>query len=175
MKRNLIVLMISAMCLFTMSACSSSGEAESSTQAADTRLSVTDTLTAEHFEFSILSVTASQSVKTEIGTEYTAAEGNTMVTVVFAAKNISDDTQNVMYTNFNSYVDGNKVSMVGAVGKVDGYMPLIGAVSSGMSFDGYTIWELPKDWGELEFTYIDALTGSESENSFVIYHSDISE
>ena len=95
MKRNLIVLIISAMCLFTMSACSSSGEVESSTQTADTRLSVTDTLTAEHFEFSILSVTASPSVKTEIGTEYTAAEGNTMVTVVFAAKNISDDTQNV--------------------------------------------------------------------------------
>lgn len=175
MKRRIIILAMSLICMVFMSACNSSGSVDSSTDAPDNKLTVSDTLSAEHFDFSILSVTQSASVKSELGAEYTAAEGNVMVTVVFDAKNTSSETQNVANVNFNSYVDGEKVMISSVVGKVNGYMPLLGAVSSEKSFDGYAIWELPKDWKELEFSYIDSLTGSESENVFVISPSDATE
>lgn len=176
MKREFTILTVLVLSFVLLTGCGSSSEADQPAQdTVDTRLTISDTMNTEHFDFSILSVSTASSVKSEVGTEYTASEGNQMVTVVFSAKNTSGDTQNVMNTNFNSYVDGTKTTVVGAVGKVDGYMPLIGAVSSEKVFEGYTIWELPQDWQELEFSYIDALTGRESEDTFVIYSSDISE
>lgn len=177
MKRNLTFL-FALLIVLSLCACGSSvssSQDDSSEQNSDTRLSVSDTLSSEHFDFSIISVSASSSVKSEVGTVYEAADGNQIVTVIFSAKNTSDDTQNVMSPNFNSYVDGTKVTVIGAAGKVDGYMPLIGAVSAGKTFEGYALWELPENWTELEFSYIDALTGSESDNAFVIRSTDISD
>ena len=165
MRRNLSFLLTLFMVL-SLCACGSSTsglQVDNPDENTDTRLSISDTLSSEHFDFSIISVSASSSVKSEVGTVYEAADGNQILTVIFSAKNTSDDTQNVMNTNFNSYVDGSKITVIGAVGKVDGYMPLIGAVS-----------ELPENWNELEFSYIDALTGSESDNSLVIHSTDIS-
>lgn len=177
MRRNLAFLLTLFMVL-SLCACGSStsgSQVDNPDENTDTRLSISDTLSSEHFDFSIISVSASSSAKSEVGTVYEAADGNQIVTVIFSAKNTSDDTQNVMNTNFNSYVDGSKVTVIGAVGKVDGYMPLIGAVSAGKAFEGYALWELPENWNELEFSYIDALTGSESDNSFVIHSTDISD
>ena len=104
--------------------------------------------------------------------EYAAEEGNELLFIVFNAKNTSDDTQNAMNTNFNGAVDGVKVIPQGAVGEINGYMPLVGAVSSGTEMSGYAVWEVPSDWSKLEFSYIDALTGSESD-SFTIYADDL--
>lgn len=176
MRRNLAFLLTLFMVL-SLCACGSSTsglQVDNPDENTDTRLSISDTLSSEHFDFSIISVSASSSVKSEVGTVYEAADGNQILTVIFSAKNTSDDTQNVMNTNFNSYVDGSKITVIGAVGKVDVYMPLIGAVSAGKTFEGYALWELPENWNELEFSYIDALTGSESDNSLVIHSMDIS-
>lgn len=104
--------------------------------------------------------------------EYTASEGNQFLFIAFAAKNTSQDTMNVMNTNFNSYVDDSKIVIQSVVGEVEGYMPLLGAVSSGKSFDGYAIWEVPTSWNSFEFSYIDALTGSDSD-AFKINRTDI--
>lgn len=176
MKRNLAVLLTLFM-VISLCACGAStsdSQVDNSEQNSDTGLSISDTLSSEHFDFSIISVSVSSSVKSEVGTVYEAADGNQIVTIIFSAKNTSDDTQNVMSPNFNSYVDGTKVTTIGAAGKVEGYMPLIGAVSAGKTFEGYALWELPENWNELEFSYIDALTGSESDNSLVIHSTDIS-
>ena len=165
MRRNLAFLFTVFMVL-SLCACGSStsdSQVDNPDENIDTRLSISDTLSS-----------ASSSVKSEVGPVYEAADGNQIVTVILSAKSTSDDTQNVMNTNFNSYVDGSKVTVIGAVGKVDGYMPLIGAVSAGKTFEGYALWELPENWNELEFSYIDALTGSESDNSLVIHSTDMS-
>ena len=71
--------------------------------------------------------------------------------------------KNVMNMNFNSYVDNNKVSAQSIVGEIEGFMPLMGATSSQMTFTGYTVWELPVGWNQMQFSYIDALSGEDSE------------
>lgn len=163
-------LFLALLCIFGLTACSSG--ADTSGPAETEIIGIEDTLTAENFEFSILSVTAADTLTNALGVEYAAEEGNDLLFIVFNAKNTSDDTQNVMNTNFNGAVDGVKVIPQSAVGEINGYMPLVGAVSSGTEMSGYAVWEVPSDWSKLEFSYIDALTGSESD-SFTIYADDL--
>ena len=131
-----------------------------------------ETLIADNFEFSILSIKTCPAVSNALGVEYVAESGNEYVFCVMGAKNSSSDTQNMMNVNFNGYVDDTKITIVSVVGEIEGYMPLLGAVSADKTFEGYTVWEVPQGWEKLEFSYIDALSGQDSD-SFVIYSSDI--
>lgn len=163
-------LFLALLCIFGITACSSG--ADTSAPSETEIIGIEDTLAAENFEFSILSATTADTLTNALEVEYAAEEGNELLFIVFNAKNTSSDTQNAMNTNFNGAVDGVKVIPQGAVGEINGYMPLVGAVSSGTEMSGYAVWEVPSDWSKLEFSYIDALTGSESD-SFTIYADDL--
>lgn len=134
---------------------------------------ISETLSTENFDFSIKSAYTCQNLKNTLGMEYTAESGNEYLVIIFDAKNTSNDTKNVMNMNFNSYIDNNKVSAQSIVGEIDGFMPLMGATSSQMTFTGYTVWELPIGWNQMQFSYIDALSGEDSEKHFLIYKNEI--
>lgn len=121
-----------------------------------------ETLSAQSFDFSIVSAYKSDYLKNTLDIEYSPTEGNVFVVIVFNVTNTCSDTRNVMNMNFNSYVDDTKITVQSVIGEIDGYMPLIGAVSAGKSFAGYTVWEVPANSKALEFSYIDALTCEES-------------
>ena len=168
MKR--ILCMLTSLILLVATGCTSGNpETESKKQNEESNtISSTDTLHSENFDFTINSIDVQKTIRNELGVEYAASENCVLVLVDFTATNTSDDTQNVMNTNFNSYIDDNKVVILSAAGKINGHLPLIGAVSAGKNFEGYAIWEAPADWATISFSYIDALSGAESESSFVI-------
>lgn len=68
MRRNLSFLLTLFMVL-SLCACGSSTsglQVDNPDENTDTRLSISDTLSSEHFDFSIISVSASSSVKSEV-------------------------------------------------------------------------------------------------------------
>jgi hypothetical protein len=180
MRRTLLIVALTIGLILCLMGCASTQQSESAertenehgapnetTEAVNAEIvggvGIDGTLTAENFEFSILSTDLCASIKNAMGMEYAASDGKQFLLVVFRSKNISADIQNVMNVNFNSYIDDEKVVIYTVVGEVNGYMPLFGAVSSQKIFDGYTVWEVPDGWNKLEFSYIDALTGSDSD------------
>lgn len=135
------------------------------------------TVKGDHFDLSIVDVKCTDALENLIGTITTTVtpEGKdkTLLCVTFSAKNTTDSTQNVANAGFNAYADGKKVLPKAVSGKIDDAMPFVGAVSSGMEMVGYSVWELPKDWQEFKTSYIDAGTGVESKQHFVIHREDI--
>lgn len=134
--------------------------------------SSTEFIQTDNFELKISSMKTTKTLTNSLGAEYSAKSGYDYLMIVFDAKNISKETQNIMNVGFNGYVDDTKTVIQSVVGEIDGYMPLIGAVSSGKSFEGYTVWEVPENWEKFEFSYIDARTGKES-NGFTVYSQDV--
>lgn len=140
--------------------------------ASDQATSSTEFIQTDNFELKISSMKTTKTLTNSLGAEYSAKSGYDYLMIVFDAKNISKETQNIMNVGFNGYVDDTKTVIQSVVGEIDGYMPLIGAVSSGKSFEGYTVWEVPENWEKFEFSYIDARTGKES-NEFIVYSQDV--
>lgn len=138
----------------------------------DQAIPSTEFIKTANFELKILSIKTTKTLTNSLGAEYSAKSGYDYIMIVFDAKNISEETQNIMNVGFNSYIDDMKISIQSVVGEIDGYMPLIGAVSSGKSFEGYAVWELPENWEKFEFSYIDAQTGQESD-AFTVYSQDL--
>ena len=134
--------------------------------------SSTEFIQTDNFELKISSMKTTKTLTNSLGAEYSAKSGYDYLMIVFDAKNISKETQNIMNVGFNGYVDDTKTVIQSVVGEIDGYMPLIGAVSSGKSFEGYSVWEVPENWEKFEFSYIDARTGEES-NEFTVYSQDV--
>lgn len=134
--------------------------------------SSTEFIQTDNFELKISSMKTTKTLTNSLGAEYLAKSGYDYLMIVFDAKNISKETQNIMNVGFNGYVDDTKTVIQSVVGEIDGYMPLIGAVPSGKSFEGYTVWEVPENWEKFEFSYIDARTGKES-NGFTVYSQDV--
>lgn len=132
-----------------------------------------DTLHAQNFDFSILSAELCDSVTNQLGMTYEAESGTQFLLVTFSAVNTAHDEMNVMNVDFNSYIDDKKVAIQSIVGEIDGFMPLSGAVAAGKTFEGYAVWEVPDGWNTLEFSYIDALTGVDSD-IMTIYATDVS-
>lgn len=181
--RKKILLSILSMVLVTsvFSACGNTESESESSAVAGTSSTLSkstndvgfkDVLKAENFEFKIISADEAKSFKNALGNEYKAKDGMKLLLVVISAKNTSDDTMNVENVNFNSYVDDDKISIESATGEINGYKPLLGAVSRKKSMVGYTIWQVPDNWKKLEFSYIDSLSGSESDK-MVIKSTDI--
>lgn len=140
--------------------------------ASDQATSSTEFIQTDNFELKISSMKTTKTLTNSLGAEYSAKSGYDYLMIVVDAKNISKETQNIMNVGFNGYVDDTKTVIQSVVGEIDGYMPLIGAVSSGKSFEGYTVWEVPENWEKFEFSYIDARTGKES-NEFIVYSQDV--
>lgn len=133
------------------------------------------TLKTQKFEISISEAEVTASVVSNMGVdvETKAGEGKTFLHITFTAKNITDSTENIVNAGFNAYVDGVKVAPSSVVGKIDGVMPLVGAVSAGMEIKGYAVWELPETWTEFQTSYIESSTGVNSEQHFIIYRNDM--
>ena len=135
-------------------------------------IGISDTLHAESFDFTVTSAKYYDSITNQLGTTYTPDSGKKYLVLVMNATNTTEEVQNVENVNFNSYIDDYKIGPEAIVGKVDGYMPLLGAVSAGKTFEGYTVWQVPQNWDTFTFSYIDALTGGDSK-SFTIYSTDV--
>ena len=192
MRKRVLAVILGVCLVFSFAACSSDSSDSSSADASDEsaeaeenseeeteeesddRAKIGDTVEADSFDISIISVSRASTLSSEAGTSYEASDGNELIMVVFSFTNTSDDIQNAAYANFDSYVDGTKITVISAAGEIDGYMPLIGAVDVDKTFEAYAVWELTEGWTELEFSYIDNLSGKDSD-AFVIYNTDISE
>lgn len=134
------------------------------------------TLNTQKFNLSISKIEVVEAITADMGidVETTAGEGKVLLHVTFVAKNITDETENIMHMGFNAYIDGQKVVPLASIaGKVDEIMPLFGAVSAGKEMEGYVVWEVPEDWQEFQTSYIEASTGFDSEQHFVIYRDDV--
>jgi len=125
------------------------------------------------FEISIADAKWTDALETSIGTITPENEGAKLLCLIFSAKNITGETQNVANAGFNTYVDGEKVLPSVVAGSIDDAMVFVGAVSGGMEITGFSVWELPIDWKEFQASYIDANTGTESSRHFIIYPEDI--
>lgn len=151
---------------------SSTQSGESSSKSDENIIGISDTLHAQSFDFAITSAKYYDSITNQLGVTSTPDEGNKYLLLVIKATNTTEEDQNVENINFNSYIDDSKISPESITGEVDGYMPLLGAVSAGKNFEGYTVWQVPQNWNTLTFSYIDALTGKDSD-SFTIHASDV--
>ena len=147
---------------------SSSGESssntsgESSSKSDESTIGISDTLHAQSFDFTITSAKYYDSITNQLGVTSTPDEGNKYLLLVIKATNTTKEDQNVENVN----------SPESITGEVDGYMPLLGAVSAGKNFEGYTVWQVPQNWNTFTFSYIDALTGEDSD-SFTLHASDV--
>lgn len=131
------------------------------------------TVVGDCFDLSIVDVKWTDALQTSIATVTPQKEGTKLLCIIFSAKNTTDSTQNVANACFNAYVDGAKVLPNVVLGNIDDAMVLVGAVSPEMEMIGYSVWELPEDWQEFQASYIDAGTGVESKQHFVIHREDI--
>ena len=131
-----------------------------------------DTISGENFDISVINIKSSNKFTNSLGVDYTAKDWNVLLFVGFSAKNKTNETKNIGPC-FVASCDNKTVTPVSAVGNIDGFMPFVGAVASESTFEVYQIWELPKDWQNFKFSYLDAQTGSESE-TMQINCSDIS-
>ncbi|MGI6033281.1 MAG: DUF4352 domain-containing protein [Coriobacteriales bacterium] len=170
-----IVMVVLAACL-VMVGCSSDGSGSSKKESKSSEVSVGKTLHAQNFDFKVETVKYASSLKNGLGMTYTPDKGNKYIIAVVKATNTSDETQNVFAGDFNSYLDDDEITVQSDVaGKIDGHMPLDGAVKAGKSMTGHVVWQIPKSkkWKKLTCSYIDAGTGEESEKSLKITPKDI--
>lgn len=138
-------------------------------------MGINDVLSTKELDFSINSIIETHQIMSETGISYEPQSGNVLLFAIINATNTTNETTNVTNSTFNSYVDGTKItpttaSGVPVVGAVDGVMPLLGAVSPGQSFLGYTVWEVPEGWETLQFSYLDNWGDSDP---YVISASDV--
>lgn len=98
-------------------------------------------------------------------------EGTKLLCLIFSAKNVTEETENV--GTFNAYVDKQAVLPTTFLGKIDDAMVFVGAVASGMEMKTYQVWEISENWEEFQLYYFEA-TGPECPQHFVIYRQDIS-
>lgn len=190
MKNKFLVGFLAVVMVMSLVACT--GEKENTNKATsgdptaevnDNLLGLNGTLSTSNFDYTIKSAEIKTSVKSEFNPyhDYVLSDGKELLFVVIGATNTGEYTDNVMYGNFNAYVDGEKVVSSNTlgndgeilVGEVDGYMPLFGAVSSGMTFDGYAVWELPEGWETFHFSVLDGFSG-DSKQAFEFTRSEIS-
>jgi hypothetical protein len=151
---------------------SSTTTGKSSSKSDESTIGISDTLHAQSFDFTITSAKYYDSITNQLGVTTTPDEGNKYLLLVIKATNTTKEDQNVENVNFNSYIDDSKISPESITGEVDGYMPLLGAVSAGKNFEGYTVWQVPQNWNTFTFSYIDALTGEDSD-PFTLHASDV--
>lgn len=135
-------------------------------------IGITDTLHAQSFDFTITSAKYYDSITNQLGVICTPDEGKRYLVLVIKADNTTNEDQNVENVNFNSYIDNSKITPESITGEVDGTKPLLGAVSAGKTFEGYTVWQVPQNWDTFTFSYIDALSGEDSD-SFTLHSTDI--
>jgi len=150
---------------------SSSSAKEEDKKEANT-IGITDTLHAQSFDFTITSAKYYDSITNQLGVTSTPDEGKRYLVLVIKAENTTNEDQNAENVNFNSYIDNSKITPESITGEVDGTMPLLGAVSAGKTFEGYTVWQVPQNWDTFTFSYIDALSGEDSD-SFTLHSTDI--
>lgn len=149
------------------------GASNSNTTISENSIGLDDTLHADCFDIKIKNVKWTNALKTSIGTVTPENEEESLLCIIFSAKNMKDTTRNVANIGFNAYVDGKKVLPKVVVGSIDDAMVFVGAVSPGMEIVGFSVWELPKDWKEFQTSYIDAGTGIESKQHFLIHREDV--
>lgn len=175
--KKILSIILSFVFMFSLVACSiedssSQTKVNNDTLTTDSVKTSKDTIIGENFDISVISIKSSNKFTNLLGVDYTAKDGNVLLFVVFSVKNKTTETKNIG-PSFVASCDNKTVAPVSAVGNIDGFMPFVGAVASESTFEAYQIWELPKDWQNFEFSYLDAQTGSESE-TMQINCSDIS-
>lgn len=175
--KKILSIILSFIFMFSLVACSTEDSSDQAkvkndSSTTDSVKTSKDTISGENFDISVINIKSSNKFTNSIGVDYTAKDGNVLLFVVFSAKNKTNETKNIG-PSFVASCDNKTVTPVSAVGDIDGFMPFVGAVASKSSFEAYQIWELPKDWQNFKFSYLDAQTGSESE-TMQINCSDIS-
>lgn len=124
----------------------------------------------DYFNISIVDAKWTDSLETPLYTITPEKEGTKLLFLTFSAKNVTGETYNLGM--FNSYVDKQATLPTVAAGEIDGAMPFVGAVASGMEIKAYWILEIPEDWKELQLNYFES-TGSECKQYFTIHREDI--
>jgi hypothetical protein len=168
----IIIIVAVIACIAVVVTDTDSSKTSSSSSKDENIIGISDTLHAQSFDFTITSAKLYNSITNQLGVTYTPDEGKQYLVLVIKATNTTDEDQNVVNSDFNSYLDNSKITPESVVGKVDGYMPLLGAISPGNNFEGYTVWQVPQKWNTFTFSYLDSLTGEDSD-SFTIHSSDV--
>lgn len=165
------------MALLTIFSCAGCGETivddtKPATEAA--HISIPGKLVADNFSFDIVSVTMSNSITLNAGLDMNvdAEEGKMLLVLCVDATNTTDEIRNLGY--FTTYVDSCTILPKTMLAKYGDRMNMTGAVHPGKTMQAYAIYEVPEDWSEFEFCYMDTLTGSTS-SSAIFNRSDIEE
>ncbi len=180
MKRIFCLVMVMMLLLCSCGDGSSSGKESNSPQQSASTISEPEknqnsvgldgTISGDCFDISIVSAKWVDELEMPLGPVSSQKKGNKLLFLVFSAKNTTDETENL--GSFNAYVDKQATLPTVAVGEIDGAMPFVGAVASGMGMKAYQVWELPEDWEEFQINYFEA-TGPECKQYFVINREDI--
>lgn len=92
-----------------------------------------------------------------------AKSGNKFLVLFFEIENISDEEHFFTSYNFDSYLDGYVLDQSLCLDDINGYKTISKNIAPGMKHKGYLLFEVPKDWKELIFTY-DGLDSSAKMN-----------
>lgn len=161
--------------LLTLLSCAGCGEfivddTQPATEAA--HISIPGKLVADNFSFDIVSATMSKSITLNMGVDMKvdAEEGKMLLVLCVDATNTTGEIRNLGY--FTTYVDSCTILPKTMLAKYGDRMNMTGGVHPGKTMQAYAIYEVPADWSEFEFCYMDTLTGSIS-SSVMFNRSDI--
>lgn len=128
------------------------------------------TISSDFFDITLENAKLAESIESPLGTIAPQNEASNLLFLVFSAKNKTEETYNL--GSLNAYADKQSVLPTSVVGQIDGAMPFVGAVASGMEMKAYFVLELSENWEELQLNYFEA-TGPECKQYFVIHAEDI--
>lgn len=80
-------------------------------------------------------------------------DGNVYLVLFLNVKNHTNDELYFTPNGFETEVDGKNIDTSYLVNTPDDYQPVFGNIGPRNEKSGFIVWQVPKDWDELSFTY----------------------
>lgn len=191
MKKKVLLVLLAAAMVLSVSACSPSGTTSSGTtvgNASSQAESKTEPPTEANKVATIGDFVQSETLKITLtdakvydeivdkDNEYlknTPKDGKKFLVLFLEAENLSKDDAYINILYYDAYADDKSVDATTLYTTPEGESAFTGNVASGKRLSGYVAYEVNKDWKDFEFTYKDGPLSNSTKFTFAFSSSDI--